>query len=173
MPGILYTANMYIEYVNYIPGSNTPARVFHNSGKIQVNLQRFNTLPEFTKKFVLKHEEGHYIGKTNNEFLADEYAFNKLALKEPYSLRNSILAISDVLPMTTREHNERVQKQIIRSLVTDAQVNKNPKAIEALKKMNISVPYEGAEKVDSKTITIVIFVVLLALLIIILIKKSK
>lgn len=141
---------MKIEYVDFIPNSNSPARVFHDTGIIQINLSRWNSLPLFTQKYILAHEEGHYLEKTNNEFEADDYAFRKLALSEPQSLRNSIKALSDVLPFTTPDHYARVKTQIIRSLTADWAVNKNLSALEALKKMQTAMYPEQFQKIVSK-----------------------
>jgi hypothetical protein len=173
---------MTIEYVEQIPGSTTPARVFHSTGKIQINRQRWNQIPdEFHKKFILKHEEGHYEGRTNNEFFADEFAFNKLAGTEPLSLRKSITALTDVLPMTSPQHQQRVTAQTIRALRYDAVVNKNPKAFNALKQYypwvveNISSFEEIAGKPEYKhnykRIGNIALILTILILIIVIIKK--
>lgn len=150
-----------IQFVDNIPGSTTPARVFHKTGIIQVNMSRWPYLPEFTRKFILEHEKGHYYGNTNNEFVADKYAFDTLKLTEPYSLRNSVKALSDVLPMTTPEQTRRVDNAIIRALIVDAK--KNPKARAALQQYypNIPVNFEGeSSQVDTKTILIILAVLI-------------
>jgi hypothetical protein len=125
-------------------------------------------LPPFTQKFVMKHETGHYVGKTNSEFFADNYAFQHLALTEPNSLKNSILALSEVLPMTTPEHDARLRAQTIRSLKTDILINKNPKALKVLAEFypeelnNISSFDDSASiKPDYKMIGIVLIVLAL------------
>jgi hypothetical protein len=141
---------MKIEYVDSIPGTSSPARVFHDTGVIQINLSRWNQLPPFTQKYIKAHEEGHYLGRTNNEFKADKYAFLKLAFTEPESLRNSVKALSDVLPYTTPEHSERVKAQIIRSLAADWVVNKNAKALEALNQMQTAYHPEQFQQIVSK-----------------------
>lgn len=126
---------MKVQVVPFIPGSTTPARVFHNSGLIQINKSRWDEIhDDFHKKFILNHEVGHYLGKTNNELYADTYAFNALAGTEPYSLRRSITALSTNLPKNSPQYNIRVAAAEIRALKYDAIHNKNKKAFDMLKK---------------------------------------
>jgi hypothetical protein len=133
----------YLEYVNFIPGSTTPARVFHNSGKIQINMSRWNTIPDaFHKKFILNHEIGHFLGKTGNENYADAYAFSKMVGTEPFSLRKSISALTDNITQDSAAKDERVRAQTIRALRYDYFINHNQKALEALK---IWYPEEAAQ----------------------------
>jgi hypothetical protein len=120
--------------VDNIPGSTTPARVYRSTGVVLINKSRFDNLPDFTKKFILKHEEGHYKLNTSNEYLADEYASNALLLSEPGSLKKSIEALDKVLPKTTPEQRARITEQIKRALKTDAAIG-NKEAAEALKNL--------------------------------------
>lgn len=164
---------MQIEYVNFIPGSTTPARVFHNTGVIQINRSRWNKIPQFAKDFILAHEEGHYLGKTRSELFADNYAFEKLKFKQPESLKNSIRALTEVLPMTTPEHSLRIREQIKRSLLADA--NKNEKAAKLLNELfpgEISSFDPSTVKPDYKNILIVVFILLVVILLTIFLSKK-
>jgi hypothetical protein len=170
---------MKIQYVDFIPGSTTPARVFHNTGVIQINKSRWDQIPdEFHKKFILKHEEGHYKGKTNNELYADGFAFNALAGTQQNSLRKSITALTDNLPMTTPQHGERITAQSIRALKYDALVNKNKKALEALKQYfpgeveNIS-SFEDTTSTSNKPVIVIASIIGVIILIILIIKLKK
>ncbi|MDD5358579.1 MAG: hypothetical protein PHX80_05490 [Candidatus Nanoarchaeia archaeon] len=169
-----------IEYVNYIPGSSTPARAFHNTGKIQVNLSRWNQIPdEFHKKFILGHEEGHLKGKTNNELFADNYAFFKLVGKDPFSLQRSVTALTDNLPPNSIGRDQRITAQTIRALKYDYYINKNQAALEALQKhypwaIDKTSSFDaGTSKIDYKTIGIVAVILAFVIVGIIIIKKSK
>lgn len=134
---------MRFVFVDYIPGSTTPARVYRSTGVVLINKSRFDHLPEFTKKFILKHEEGHYKLNTTNEFLADEYASNSLLLTEPGSLKNSIAALDKVLPKNTPEQRLRIREQVKRALRTDAALG-NKEALEALTNLiEMENNYEG------------------------------
>lgn len=124
---------MQVQFVDYIPGSTTPARVFHKTGVIQINRSRWNQIKDpFHKKFIIQHEKGHYLGKTNNELFADEYAFNALKGTEQNSLKKSITALSDNLPPSPLS-KQRITAQTVRALKADAFENKNKKAFELLK----------------------------------------
>lgn len=130
--------------VDNIPGSTTPARVYRSTGVVLINKSRFNHLPDFTKKFILKHEEGHYKLNTSNEYAADEYASNALLLSETGSLKKSIEALENVLPKTTPEQRRRITEQVKRALKTDAAMG-NKEAAEALKNLtDMENNFEGS-----------------------------
>lgn len=134
---------MRFVFVDYIPGSTTPARVYRSTGVVLINRSRFDHLPEFTKKFILKHEEGHYKLNTTDEFAADEYASNALLLTEEGSLKKSIEALDKVLPKNTPEQNLRISNQVKRALQTDANLG-NKEAEQALKNLiEMESNYEG------------------------------
>lgn len=105
-----------VEYVDRFAGSNSPARVYRDLGVIEINLSRWRQLPKSHQDYILAHEEGHWALNTTDEMKADEYAFRKLAGKAPYSLRNSILALYDVLPFTTPEQHRRLEAAELRAL---------------------------------------------------------
>jgi hypothetical protein len=176
----------YLEFVNTIPGSTTPARVFHKTGKIQINMSRWNTIPDaFHKKFIINHEVGHFTGKTDNEIYADAYASNKLLGTEPFSLRKSITALSDNITQDSPAKDARVRAQTIRALRYDYYINHNQKALEALKiwypeeaALIETNSFEGASSFDTKNINYknlgILAVAIIALItIIIVINKSK
>ena len=117
-----------LKYVDDL-GSSTPARVNRITGECLINKKVWNHLPEAYKKFILLHEEGHYVLQTTDEFEADAYAFDKYAGKAKGSLKNSIKALSDILPFITNEQKDRLNEQIKRALLYDFQKNGNKNAL--------------------------------------------
>jgi hypothetical protein len=115
-------------------------------------------------------------GQTTNSL-----PMNLLLISLPLSLRKSITALTDVLPMTSPQHQQRVTAQTIRALRYDAVVNKNPKAFNALKQYypwvveNISSFEEIAGKPEYKhnykRIGNIALILTILILIIVIIKK--
>ncbi|MDR1172979.1 MAG: DUF3318 domain-containing protein [Bacteroidales bacterium] len=120
---------MKIRYVDRFVESDSPARVYRDLGLIEINLSRWLQLPKPYRDYILAHEEGHWALNTTDEMKADEYAFKKLAGKAPYSLRNSILTLYDVLPFTTPEQHRRLEAAELRALKYSAR-NGNKEAMQ-------------------------------------------
>lgn len=74
----------------------TPARVNRRSGELQINTPVFDKLTPEAKRFVLLHEEGHWVLQTRNELAADKYAFSKY-VDEGHSLKAGVKALTQVL----------------------------------------------------------------------------
>jgi len=55
---------------------NIPAAIVEN--KIFINKDIWNRFDEFQKKFIIYHEQAHYILQTDDEILADAWALEKL-----------------------------------------------------------------------------------------------
>lgn len=61
-----------------------------------VNWLTFPTAPEFSQKFYMAHELGHYLLQTDSEEEADAFALGALAGTERKSLKKSIKALYDL-----------------------------------------------------------------------------
>jgi hypothetical protein len=118
---------------------NTPARVNRFTGEIQLSRKHFARMPEFSQKFTIEHETGHFKLRSRSEFVADNYAFRKLAGTEPRSLKNSVAAIAGILSFQNPEHMQRLVNIIRKSLEYDFKVNQNPKALEGLNNLNLLI----------------------------------
>ncbi len=57
------------------------ARINRITGDLALNSQIFPGLPEKYQDFILKHEQGHYVMQTDDEYLANQYAY-RLILEE-------------------------------------------------------------------------------------------
>ncbi|MDR3134354.1 MAG: hypothetical protein LBU42_10130 [Prevotellaceae bacterium] len=115
----------------HIPGETSPAISDLYDEVVTVNTPVFRQFDDFTQRFILAHERGHIDLVTSNELEADEYAFNRMAGREPLSLRKSVLALQTALPFTHPAHAERLRQQVRRALLWDAQ-HGNPDALEEL-----------------------------------------
>lgn len=107
---------------------SNPARTDMRTGVIEVNREVFSLLPEYTKKFVIYHEIGHYMLQTYDEMKADDYALNKMALKDKYSLKHHI----DSVYMMARDDVRRKRHALISVLTVLANIG-DSEAIELLK----------------------------------------
>lgn len=76
------------------PGN--PARCEVKTGRIEINRQVWDFLPEVQKAYVLEHEKGHYYRQTFDEVVADQYALERLALKKKDSLWNYVLSVRNI-----------------------------------------------------------------------------
>jgi hypothetical protein len=115
---------------------NTPARVNRFTGEIQINNRYFRNMPGFRKRFIIEHEKGHFNLDTRSEFEADDYAFRKLAGTRPFSLKESVKSISQVLSFTNPEHLQRMTEVVKKALDYDHRHNGNQKAGQALDQLN-------------------------------------
>jgi len=115
---------------------NTPARVHRPSGTVFLNSRIWQTLSEPIKKFILLHEEGHYILQTADEKKADQYALNHFAGTEKNSLRKINHAISSQLDILYNpEHQSRYDAIVLELLLTDYIKFGNEKAYKILSEM--------------------------------------
>lgn len=106
---------------------DTMARVFPHTGIIQLNAQKWHTLPEAHQAMILLHEKGHLAMRTANEFDADAWAFAEY-MKQGGSPKQALLSLTANLPYTTQEQLARTRAQFVRSVQYDAHHNHNPKA---------------------------------------------
>lgn len=123
---------MRIVYLATFPENPTnPARTDLRSGVIEVNLEAFNMLPEYCQRFVLFHEEGHFRLQTTSEVKADDYALKRMALREPYSLRNHI----DSVYLVARDDVRR-KKHALYSVLKVAAEHGNEEALKLIQTYN-------------------------------------
>lgn len=115
---------------------NTPARVNRFTGEIQINNRYFRNMPDFRKQFIIEHEKGHFNLDTRSEFEADAYAFKKMAGTHPYSLKESVKSISQVLTFRNPEHLQRLTAIVQKALEFDYKHNANLRAKDALDQLN-------------------------------------
>lgn len=96
-----------------------------------VVLPEFYNLPEAHQFFILAHEAGHIVKKSNDEDVADSYAFEQYA-KAGYPLSESIMALTHNLSFNSQDHTRRAETQLHRALVYDYKTNNNQKAKQML-----------------------------------------
>ena len=123
-----------ITEIVYVKGGlgKSPAATNRKTGVVYLNIPYWDDLKFEHKLFVLLHELGHIVNDTSNEFTADDFAFKKYS-ELGYSLNESVLALSQVLSLTTDEQFERIEHGLERALNYDSTINKNQKANEALR----------------------------------------
>lgn len=121
---------MRIKVFDTFPGSpQNPARTDMSSGVIEINKEAFDRLPNFTQRFVIYHEMGHFLLKTFDECKADDYALKKMAFKEKYSLSNHV----DSVYMMARDDVRR-KKHALLSVLTLAAANGSEEALNLINK---------------------------------------
>lgn len=106
-----------------------PARTDMSSGVIEINKEAFDRLPNFTQRFVIYHEMGHFLLKTFDECKADDYALKKMAFKEKYSLSNHV----DSVYMLARDDVRRKRHALL-SVLTLAAANGSEEALNLINK---------------------------------------
>lgn len=106
-----------------------PARTDMSSGVIEINKEAFDRLPNFTQRFVIYHEMGHFLLKTFDECKADDYALKKMAFKEKYSLSNHV----DSVYMMARDDVRRKRHALL-SVLTLAAANGSEEALNLINK---------------------------------------
>ncbi len=120
-----------IKYVTSKELGNCPAAVDMRTGDIEINKSVWHRFSEFERKFILKHEEGHYILKTDDEATADLYALRQCYKTGYQSLKRSLNALYKigVIDLT------RIEKLYIEGLKIDWEDNGNVKARQELEKL--------------------------------------
>lgn len=121
-----------------LAGTTTPARVDLETGVVYVNTPYFDVLPDAYQEFILAHEEGHFVLKTYDEFKADEYAFDQLAGKKPYSLLNMLNTLVHVLPMVHSEQKQRVVAMYRNIMLFNFQKTGDKKYLEEYNRYNVN-----------------------------------
>ena len=75
----------------------SPAAVGRSSGIIYLNKPIWDTLSKDEKRFVLLHEYGHIVGRTTNEFKADDIAHQHYIRKKKASLKATVFLLIKIL----------------------------------------------------------------------------
>lgn len=97
----------------FLDNPSNPAKCYVKSGQIVVNDEAFQFYPEYTKRFILEHEKGHYYHQTFDEVIADEYALKQLALKSPNSLFNAVKSVRMIARSDPKRENELTKKALV------------------------------------------------------------
>lgn len=142
-----------ITEVIYVTGlGKTPAATNRKTGVVYLNADKWDKIKPEHKLYILLHELGHIYHDTSNEFLADQFAFEQYT-KLGYSLTQAVYALSSVLTLTTDEHFERIEKQLVRALNYDATINQNDKAENILSQLQMENldNFRGKRKTKSNT----------------------
>lgn len=111
----------------------TPAKCFRDTGIVLTNNKSFPFLNKNIQDFIIAHEAGHIVYDTDNEFLADDFAF-KWCLSQGMGLKNCVFALTQVLtlpennPGLKKEQEKRMQVMLNKALEYDYKINKNEKA---------------------------------------------
>lgn len=104
-----------------------PAAVDMETGLIDVNKDVWDNFDDFQQKFILAHEEGHFVLDTDYEDEADAYALKKLFKTVPRSLKRSLETLYKVGIMD----KERLERLYVECLKLDA-ANGNRRAAKIL-----------------------------------------
>ena len=112
----------------------TPATVDRKTGEIFWS-KKYDYLRDDVKKFIIFHEIGHYMLDTQNEFEADEYAFNQFVAEDPTYLNKSLTSMKRVFTFNNEIHFKRLYEQYKRALNFDYQHNNNSEAKVILDKL--------------------------------------
>ena len=123
-------------------GSN-PASVDTETGMLILNPRVWENYTQFEKKFIIAHEEGHYVNPYGSEEDADLYAIKKLAGTEPKSLAKAVATL-DKIPNITEE---RLDILYYEALKIDAQMG-NTEAKEKIQ--NIETMYKKRSNFPKK-----------------------
>jgi len=89
----------------------TPARVYHDNGDTEINVNEFAKYSVFVRMFILMHERAHYIMNTKSEIEADKYAANVL-LKNGYPKLEIVYAATKIFPPDSPEMQRRADSLI-------------------------------------------------------------
>lgn len=139
---IEYTTNTGFMY-------GTPAAVSHDTGILYINSELFDKLTPFQQEFVKQHEIGHYRKNTHNEFIADRYAFNKLAGKYKRSLKQSIETLETILDGSNAEHKKRINAMYQLALKWDAE-HGNVAAAKEFERLSRQIDKDRLSRADGK-----------------------
>lgn len=127
----------------------TPAAVEHATGTLYINDPLYNKLTPFQQEFVKQHEIGHYRRQTHDEFIADRYAFNKLAGKYKRSLKQSIGTLETILDGDDVEHKKRIDAMYELALQWDAK-HGNIAAAKELERLTKTIDVARFSRADGK-----------------------
>lgn len=101
--------------------ADTPAAIDRERRVLYINPKLYFKLTPFQQKFVKLHEYGHLNMNTSNEFVADAYAFDRLAGTEFRSLKQCIECLNTILDTNNPGHKVRIDALYERALEWDRQ----------------------------------------------------
>lgn len=101
--------------------ADTPAAIDRERRILYINPKLYFKLTPFQQKFVKLHEYGHLQMNTSNEFIADAYAFDRLAGTEFRSLKQCIECLNTILDPNNPGHKVRIDALYERALEWDRQ----------------------------------------------------
>lgn len=101
--------------------ADTPAAIDRERRILYINPKLYFKLTPFQQKFVKLHEYGHLQMNTSNEFIADAYAFDRLAGTEFRSLKQCIECLNTILDSNNPGHKVRIDALYERALEWDRQ----------------------------------------------------
>jgi Zn-dependent peptidase ImmA (M78 family) len=98
------------EYDPYHPQlQDCPAGTNRYTGLIVINPNLYDKLTPFQQKFTILHELGHINLQTDDETLADAYAFDRLAGTEFRSLKQCVEFLDELLDPNYSENQKRIE----------------------------------------------------------------
>lgn len=116
------------------------------TGNRKINLKKYAPLSDNHKLLIDLHESGHYNLQTKDETLADDYAFEIYA-KHGYSLKDSVTALSQILPFSHPVHWLRLLRRFNSAVLYDYYTNGN----KQLKNLVNQIETNNMENVFNKT----------------------
>jgi len=126
-----------MKIVYYKGIGNNPASVDREKGVMYINRPVFERYDGLTQKFIMYHEEGHYVLGTTDEFEADKYAFDKILSEDPNTtLRGLVETLEKSLSMVSAQDKQRLKLQLSRALFVDWNKFNNIAAKDSLKEIN-------------------------------------
>ncbi len=103
---LFYFFAMKIVKVPHIKG--TPARTNRKTGVIYISEWHFKRMKnEVFKKFVIYHEMAHFLFKTKNEQMCDEFA-TQVLLRQGVRMKKILHAITDTLSGSQSHYGRKV-----------------------------------------------------------------
>lgn len=126
---------MKTEYVTANELGSCPAAVRMADGVVEINIDVWNRYDDFEQRFILMHEEGHYVQQTDSEEEADAYALHKVYKTATGSLKRSVLTLYKVGIIDRR----RLESLYAEALKIDWQSNGNVAAKMELEKIKRSI----------------------------------
>lgn len=131
------------------PMAHTPAAVNRETGEMLVNLKIWNGLTPDQKYFILLHEAGHLVLRSQDEKKVDEWAFREYQ-KRGYRLSQSIYALTKVLNFNNPEHLERANLQLQRAQKADTKHRNNGTKTKNQKKKVVIQRTEGQRPIEAR-----------------------
>lgn len=125
----------------------TPAMCLRATATVFIT-KEFLALPKDYQRYIVAHEAGHISQDTHNEFLADDYAVD-WCINDNAGLTNILFAMTKVLsfpenkPLQKLEQEMRCERQYTRLLDFDANINKNPKAMNNYRNATIDMELDN------------------------------